>query len=850
MITRVLYVILFAVFCLAGNAQVVVNEYSASNLNQFPDLNNRYEDWIELHNTSGSTANIGGMYLSDRQNKPTKWIIPAGTSIPGNDFLIFWCSGRDTLLHGELHTSFKLSQTTGKDSVIFSDASGTIAEQYPLATTHNGHSRCRTTDGSTTWKVCTFPTLESSNNGSPQKYGYSLPANISLGAGFYSSSQTTSISTGQANSEIRYTIDGTAPTPSSSLYSGAISIPTTIVLKATVFPADPQILPSLPATNTFFINETFTLPVISIAADSVIDLANGDGDIKPIGSIEYFDKVGNHIAESYGSLNRHGQDSWALPHRSIDWVSRDEMGHSKAINAQLFSYSERDAFQRIIFRASGDDNYPAVNDGDHDGACHIRDEYVHTLAQNGGMKLDVRAVERAIVFLNGQYWGVYAMRERPVDHDYIKEYYGHGKWELQYLTTWGSTDIEYGGQRALTDWEILRDWILSNDLGIPANYQFVDDNLRLTSLCDYMIANLNSVASDWLNYNTGWYRGLNPNGNHKKWGYILWDNDATFDYYINYSGVPNTNPDAVPCDIDDIADFMDDFFSGPWSSQAVGMHEKIFLKLQQESETFRQLYYSRQADMMNTIYTCENMIATLDTMIAVIDPEMDRQIARWGGSRTEWEQNLADLRNFVLQRCTLLDDGMIDCFNLTGPYPLTLDVQPVGAGKIHLNTITLEQFPWTGNYFGVMDNIFTAEADSGMTFSHWETSNGTVVSASPTDISAKMVLTQSDTLTAVFNYPAGVQTVQSTNLDFSVYPTIAKDHLVLTYELTEPTEIQVTMLSMIGNEVTSFSGYNFSGTAGRHSYELNIGELQLSPGYYILNISTGNSNHTAKVVIQ
>ena len=254
--------------------------------------------------------------------------------------------------------------------------------------------------------------------------------------------------------------------------------------------------------------------------------------------------------------------------------------------------------------------------------------------------------------------------------------------------------------------------------------------------------------------------------------------------------------------------------------------------------------------MMNTIYTCENMIATLDTMIAVIDPEMDRQIARWGGSRTEWEQNLADLRNFVLQRCTLLDDGMIDCFNLTGPYPLTLDVQPVGAGKIHLNTITLEQFPWTGNYFGVMDNIFTAEADSGMTFSHWETSNGTVVSASPTDISAKMVLTQSDTLTAVFNYPAGVQTVQSTNLDFSVYPTIAKDHLVLTYELTEPTEIQVTMLSMIGNEVTSFSGYNFSGTAGRHSYELNIGELQLSPGYYILNISTGNSNHTAKVVIQ
>ena len=129
------------------------------------------------------------------------------------------------------------------------------------------------------------------------------------------------------------------------------------------------------------------------------------------------------------------------------------------------------------------------------------------------------------------------------------------------------------------------------------------------SLIDYMVTNLTVVASDWLNYNTGWWRGTNPNGSHKKWAYVLWDLDATFDYYINYSGVPNTNPDAVPCDIEEIADFLDGWFFDP-----IGMHEVIFLKLLDESPVFEQLYYSRYADLMNTAFSCEVMTHTFDSI--------------------------------------------------------------------------------------------------------------------------------------------------------------------------------------------------------------------------------------------
>ncbi|MGK0383772.1 MAG: hypothetical protein ACJAVL_000505, partial [Bacteroidia bacterium] len=47
-------------FCSGVFAQVVVNEFSASNLNQFQDNYQNFEDWIELYNTSNSTVNVGG----------------------------------------------------------------------------------------------------------------------------------------------------------------------------------------------------------------------------------------------------------------------------------------------------------------------------------------------------------------------------------------------------------------------------------------------------------------------------------------------------------------------------------------------------------------------------------------------------------------------------------------------------------------------------------------------------------------------------------------------------------------------------------------------------------------------
>ncbi len=899
-------------------AQVTINEYSASNLESFTDSFGKTEDWIELYNTSSTPMDIGGWHLSDKEAKPSKWVIPTGTIIEGNGFLVFLCSGRDRVVDGEYHTNFKLAQTKGSDIVLLSNPAGEVVEMYDMDLTLVEHSRCRVTDGADDWVVSTQPSFGTSNNGSAQVRGYTATPTIELEAGFYNGTQTVSIINNEDNSILRYTLDGTNPRQSSPEYTEPIIVNETQVIKAQAFSNETDILPGKMDFSTYFIDEDYSLAVFSVAADEVIELANGDGWRIPIGSLEYFGLDKQLEARAFGSLNRHGQDSWALDHRSLDWVTRDEMGYSKSVDAQLFKYSDRDEYQKFMFRNSGDDNYPAIDDFAHQGATHIRDEYVHNLSQLGGMHLDQRAVERVILFLNGEYWGVYGMRERPVDHDYTDEYYDQGKYDVQYLSTWGSTEAEYGGLEAVAAWERIRDHIILNDMSVEENYAIAEDSINMLSLIDYMTMNMNVVAVDWLNYNTGWWRGLDPEGDHKKWGYILWDLDATFDYYINYTNVPDRSPNADPCDIHDISEYMDVFFGtgltdhgssvvdsiscatiddgscpypgtdpvlqtvvsynpsccdDTWSQSCqndydffsqfvgqdqeyygnVGYHEKIFIKLIEESDEFRRLYYTRYADLMNTVFTCENMITLLDSMLLVIEPEMPRQINRWGGTMSEWENNVEDLKDFINERCTKLGSTPIGCFEgATGPYNITLRTIPDGIGEIDFNTLDIESFPWTGEYFGGVQNTIKAkvfdEFDDQYEFSRWETSAGNIITPSVTDRRAEYAIEAGqDTLTAVFVLKESTSTVDlASEYGLFVYPNPAVNSINLELELKNNNSVAIELMTTAGKSVRRYTQEASKLKQGDNTIKLPLGEKVVS-GIYYLNVRVDGNQITKKI---
>ena len=72
-------------FVLSSHSQVVINEYSVSNLASFQDNYQKYEDWFELLNTGATVVNLEGYYLSDNPDKPTKYVIPSGVRIADAD---------------------------------------------------------------------------------------------------------------------------------------------------------------------------------------------------------------------------------------------------------------------------------------------------------------------------------------------------------------------------------------------------------------------------------------------------------------------------------------------------------------------------------------------------------------------------------------------------------------------------------------------------------------------------------------------------------------------------------------------------------------------------------------------
>lgn len=691
-------------------AQVVINEYSVSNLSSFPDNHNKFEDWIELYNNSQVPLDLSGWSLSDKISDPLRWQFPEGTTIEAEGYIRVWASGRNEVSGGHFHTNFKLSQTKSEQEyIVFANPFGNIIDQHLLEITQKEHSRGRIVDGTEQWGIFVNPTPKSSNQSSTAYDGYTETPQMSMTAGFYNNPITVEIFTGEPDLIIRYTVNGSEPGPSSPVYADPVELDQTTIINARAFSDDPDILPGLICFNTYFIDVEHSMAVLSASAAELDDLLNGNQWLRPFGTMEYFNSEGERTTFGYGEFNEHGQDSWVHDQRSIDYITRDECGYNHALLEQIIPITDREEFQRLILRAAGDDNYPGI-----DTSALLRDYFIQNTACLNGMSLDVRKGQKGLLYVNGQYWGVYGYREKVSDHDFTDYYYDQDKYHIYYLKLWGSSWAEYGGQAAWDDWNELHDFIKYNNMGDPENFNYVKSKYDYTSLVDYVHINSFVVCSDWINWNVGWWRGLNPQGSHLKWGYTLWDEDATFGHYINYTGVPGQNPYVSPC-------FPEYLTSDP-EEHIVALNEL------RENPEFDQYYITRYIDLYNTAFQPGSLIAYLDSIEAYMAPEMPMHVQRWGGSVQEWENNVQKIRNFITTRHSILPAGLKDCYDLTGPYEFGVDVEPENAGQVKLNSLELKSYPFYGSYFGGVDTRLEAlELNPYYEFDYWELNNHAVI---------------------------------------------------------------------------------------------------------------------------
>lgn len=148
---KFLVAIILGLMSYGVQAQIVINEFVAANdsTTGISDPNGQYEDWVELHNTSGSAVDISGYHLSDDLENPTLWSFPNNTMIEANGYLVVWADN-DTMDNG-LHAFFKLSKS-GED-LILSTADITVLDAFAYTEQDDAKSSARIPNGSGNFSI-------------------------------------------------------------------------------------------------------------------------------------------------------------------------------------------------------------------------------------------------------------------------------------------------------------------------------------------------------------------------------------------------------------------------------------------------------------------------------------------------------------------------------------------------------------------------------------------------------------------------------------------------------------------------------------------------------------------------
>ena len=141
--------------------------------------------------------------------------------------------------------------------------------------------------------------------------------------------------------------------------------------------------------------------------------------------------------------------------------------------------------------------------------------------------------------------------------------------------------------------------------------------------------------------------------------------DASFGHYINFTGIPDPSANADPCNVEGLPN--------PGGQG----HTDILVKLMADTAMVEEYYITRYIDLINSEFSCTYMNQLLDSMLLEITPEMTgpapSQISRWGGSDAGWLANVQELKDFIDLRCLALEQGLIDCYELSWTcYPVDI----------------------------------------------------------------------------------------------------------------------------------------------------------------------------------
>jgi hypothetical protein len=708
---------------------IIINEVMSSNFHNIQDEDGDYPDWIEIYNTSDNYVNLLGFSISDDIEFPKKWILPNIELASGN-FLLVFASGKDKITDN-LHTNFKINGSGEK--LWLRDGFGNIIDSLDSVTIPADISLGRNPSDQSEWLYFNTPTPGFENDEFGASALCSQPI-FSLDAGFYDTQISLELTTNDPDSKIYYTTNGSTPDKNSEIFSSPISIVKTTVVNA-ICVID-NLLPSKIKTMTYLIDENHSLPVISISTNpsNLWDTGNGiyvDGLNgipgpcspepknynrdweKPI-NVEFFELDKSRAFNMKAGVKIYGGCSRTYPQKSLAIYARRSYGF-KSIDYPIFSELPFDSYEAIVLRNSGDDYYSSF----------MRDGLMHSIVNE--LDLETQAYRPSVVFLNGEYWGIHNIREK-INEDYLAQHHDIDPNNIDFLE---KNKIVISGDA--NNYNNMLEFLTNNDMSLSENFDYIETQMDVDNFIAYTLSQIYFDNTDWPGNNIKYWRSKD-NG---KWRWILYDTDFGFGFKSAQNYKNNTLEYAT-------AENGQENANKPWAT--------FLIRKLLKNDSFKQKFISTYADYTNSIFKSENVISKIEDISENIKPEIPNHIEKWGEYLSPsqlysfWLNNIANLKNFASNRISYLNEHFTNKFGLSGTSNIRIEPNYVNFGKIRINSMEIENFPWEGIYFNNIPIKLKAVSRPGYKFVHW-TLDGSIISL---DEEVEIVLIENETLKPIF----------------------------------------------------------------------------------------------------
>ena len=586
--------------------KLYISEVMNNNYSYLAQNGGNYYDWIELYNNTKDTINLSDYCLTTNTDNICMYNLPK-VDLKSGSYYIVMASGDVKLSNDKYnHTNFKLSDFEG----LYLTSKSSVIDSMFISDVPNGYSFGRSGNYGTYY--FSNPTPGSANSNGTHAVSYVPSADINSGIYDGDSLKITLNGSGK----IYYTLDGSTPTTSSKVYSSPLTIKKTTVLR--IMSKTDGMLNSADVSYSYIMNEGHKVNVVSIAIDrDKFNKVNRNTSLNsPVieeCDVEYIDKKGAGFKIKAG-LKLFGGSTRSYKKKSYELKFKKRYGDAE-LNYKVFDTLDSSVFNSLVLRTGSQDEFQY-----NDQRTVIKD-VVATSLVGEYTDVDVQAYESVIVYINGEYWGLYFLREK-VDETFVANHYNVKTTEYDTSILRIDGEVKTGSNAAYNN---LVKYTGNNNLNNADNYSYVKSKIDIENMCDFWVAQIYTANYDIIN--TRFFS--NPNVDDGKWKFIYYDADSGFFRDNQNSFKEYTNPGGM----------------------GFGNFPTTLLRNMMKSNEFKETFLERLSFNLKNTWKPSNVEKRIDDIIEEIGKdEFKRNAERWGNSYSHWEKSITNMKKFANSR--------------------------------------------------------------------------------------------------------------------------------------------------------------------------------------------------------